>query len=401
MSSNPKLVTRVLLLAGSLIVALGGAGLTWRRHVAHGKWQEALVGIEQLEERLNSRVVERVALWGETNEGQAQPYYDRALAAVEEWDAQAVMSISSETGEEGQAARRKLLHEGAGALADLHRGAHALDATHRVDWSRGFQIPMRTLLYVRVLTHISEMQAYELIEEGQDLEAVRVLLDAMQFAADQAGAPILIEEMIGLAELLPDILSDGLADGSLMDLSPGAREELNAGVEIMNRRLGWRVASMEGELLLGVRGLEHVFKDGWTDSMERMMGQSIHPLQRLVLRDYAAEYVKFMASACQRVDAAHEMGLAHLARELNDLDNEAELFRNPIVAVLVPSLVSAYRSRLYSVGRLRLFLQALSGADHSVDPWLNTYLRRQPTETGERLWMDHELFGKLEVLVTH
>lgn len=135
--------------------------------------------------------------------------------------------------------------------------------------------------------------------------------------------------------------------------------------------------------------------------MERMMGQSIQPLQQQVLRDYAAEYVKFMASACQRVDAAQEMGLAHLAQELKDLDSEAELLDNPIVVTLVPSLVSAYRGRLYSVGRLRLFLQAISDADHGVDPWLDTYLRRQPTETGERLWMDHELFGKLEVLVTH
>jgi len=390
---------RVVVLAGAVAAVLSSAGLTWRSRVANDRWQAALGEVRALEERLAANVEYRPALWGETTDERAQPYYDRALSLVAAWEADMVIAAVRAEDEEARRLRAAFLGEGAEALAALHRGAHAARATRTVDWSQGFEFPVRKFMHTRFLSQLCEMKAQVLFEEGRELEAVGVLLDALQFAGDLSRGPLLIEEVVGVALLTPDVLLEGVADGTLLALSEVAEQRLVAGVSALDRRLGWQMTSLEGELVSCARGLERVLKDehsGWRDQPDDLIFGGTSLTQA---RLFAAEHVNAMRSLCAEFDRAFDAGPSVLFGEIDRLPEELGALENPISALVLPKLDSAYRGRLYSLGRFRLLVQALSRADPPADPWLAEYLREEETEEGTRLWLDHEVFGELEIRV--
>lgn len=366
---------------------LAGVGLAWHGRVAGARWQAALDEVRAVEARLVASVDERPALWGETTDERAQPHYDRALAAVASWDADEVGSARRAEDAEARGRRAALVAAGAEALEALHRGAHAGDATRSVDWSQAPELPIRKLMRVRFLTNLSEMQAAILLEEGRDLAAVGVLLDAMQFAGDLTQGPLLFEEMIGLALLSPAILTQGVADGALLELSDDAARRLAAGLSALDRRLGWRVQSLEGELVFAARCWEAVLR-----------GEGVLAWKGLVhARDqgHAADHVVALRDVCASLDRAFAAGPQELFEELDRVAQRVEA-RDELP---LHAFDSAQRSRFYSVGRLRLLAYALGGADAPRDPWTRACLRTEAAEGGTRLRLEHAAFRDLELLV--
>jgi len=395
-----RFVTRRLqpvLLVTALAVVLGSAGLAWRGHEADGRWHEVLADVALLEARLGASVDARPALWGETTDESAEPHYERALRLVAGWDPETVATARREETDEARAARARFLEEGgegAEALAALHRGAHAARATRTVEWERGFELRLRKLMHARFLTQLAEMKAATLLEEGRALEAVGVLLDALQFAGDMAQGPVMIEEMIGLGLLAPNLLVDGVADGTLLALPDEARERLVDGVTALDRRLTWRVPGFEAELVLTARGLDTVLRD--EGGTRRWMGEDLG-LTRGQL--FGAQCVETMLGLCAEFDHAYLAGPDALFEKIDGFEERFESQRNPISALVLPRFDNLYRARLGALGRFRLLAHALAPSDPPRDDWLAEYLRAEETDDGARLRLDHPIFAPVEVLV--
>lgn len=395
MKKNLRNRVRAGLLVGTVAVLLGSAGLTWRHHTATLRWEEALATVDEIAAQLDSQVDRRPVLWGDTTDELAQPHYDRALSLAP-WTSEIFWVAFRAEDEEGRTAREALVAENNEALDAVYRGAHAVDATRRVDWSLGFEVSSRKMMQVRFLTLVCEMKAAILFEEDRDLEAVGFLLDAMQFAGDVSQGPLLIEEMIGGALLSPHILVNAVADGSLRDLSEDAHERLVAGLLALDRRLGWQTRSLVPELVLSMRGLDNAFRGGsgldWADGQHSGSARD---------RRLAADHVYAMQEFCEQMDQAFQTGPDALFDELAHFSEQFYELENPISALVFPrlSLNVAYKGRILCLARFRLLAHAVSGAEEPLDPWLAKYLRTEVTEEGTRLWMDHEIFDPVEIHV--
>jgi len=368
------------------VLALACAGLIWRSRVVTREWQRALAEARALEARLDAASSERAALWGETTEERAEGHYDRALAVVADWDPGRTWRARQAEDEEARTLRDAFVSEGSEALEALHRGAHARDASWSVDWSLGFEHPVRRLSQARSLSDLCQMKVGLLFAVGRELEAVGVLLDLLQFAGDLSMGPHLIEEMVGLALLTPDVLREGVADGTLLGLSREARARLRTGVAALDDRLGWRANSLEFELAFGARGFEKAF-----GASGGLHGE----LRRILTLSQATEYLDTMQRLCAEYEAALEAGPIALIAKVTS----GRLESNPISAIVLPQLDSAYRGRIVSLARFRTLAYVLSEGPQPEDVWLAQFLRREVTEAGARLWMDHEVFGDLEVVL--
>lgn len=358
----------------------------------------AVASMEPLEERFAERI-ERQALWGETTSGPAQPHYELALRLVADWDIEDVLAARRAEDGEGIRLRMSFLKEGDPVLSALRLGAHGQDATREVDWSRGFELPMRRLKSSRFLTQLAEMRAEEMIGKGQDIEAVRTLLDALQFAGDLAEGPILIEEMIGLSQLNPDFLIDAVADGSLRELSSEAQQELVHGLSTLNRRLQWKGAGIVGDFLLGVHGLDASLQHGGSGWRSMTGNSGWIPFERPLGLLFATEYVHQWQDALAELDRGFDSGADALVATFQELKGRLAAGSNPISSILMPVVGSSHRSRFYSLGRFRLLVRALTGSVLPGDSWTADHLRVEATDSGERYWLDHELFKDVEVHV--
>lgn len=246
---------------------------------------------------------------------------------------------------------------------------------------------------------LAEMRAEELIADGQDIEAVHTLLDVLQFAGDMAEGPILIEEMIGLSILNPDFLIDGLADGSLGELTPEAQQELVQGLSILSQGLPWKGSGYDGEFLLGVRGLETALSHGGTGWL-RMTGNSGWiPFERQLGLLFATSYVHQRQEFGTEIDRAFDSGADALVSKFQELEERMTAGSNPISSVIMPTVGSCHRSRFYSLGRFRLMVRALTGSVLPGDSWTADHLRVEASDSGERYWLDHELFKGVEIHV--
>ncbi len=351
--------------------------------------------MKPLEERFAERI-EREALWGETTSGLAQPHYDLALRLVDAWDVNAVVAAQRAEDGEGRRLRAQFLEEGAAVLSAVRLGAHARDATRNVDWSQGFHLPQRSLKLTRFLVQLAEMRAEELLAKGQGIEAVRTLLDVLQFSGDMAKGPILIEEMIGLSQLNPDFLIDRVAEGSLSELSPEAQQELVQGLSTLNQSLRWKGAGYDGDFLLGVRGLETALQHEGTGWRAMTGNPGWIPFERQLGLLFATGYVHQRQEFGAEIESAFDSGADALVAKFQELRERLVARSNPISSVMMPVVGSCQRSRFYSLGRFRLLVRALTGSVLPDDPWTADHLRVDAIEGGERYWLDHELFQGVE-----
>lgn len=392
--------SRTRLARATLVVLAAGVPLFTIGFVqrARSVWEEALVVVDRLESELDQRQHHRPALWGATHEDRAYPHYDMALTCVEGWEPDDVILARRGEGERALATRERLLAEGAEALEHLGRGAHARDATRAVDWSEGFEISARKLFYARMLVQLGELQATAHLESGDDLEAVRVLLDGLQFAGDLAQGPILIEEMIGVSQLVPELLLELIQTGAIRDLSPEAHVLLARGLTQLAGRLDWTSASLEGELVLGTRGVQNALAGGpGLDILDAAVGCGVLGGPRI--QREAATHVLWTSARFEALEEARLEGPEAHAAVLTEIEQRILGEGDSMAATFLPWVLSAQRARSYSVGRFRLLVHAVTGDDLASDPWLDGCLRSQSSAEGTRLWLDEERFGSAEIWV--
>ncbi len=394
MKYSPVARSSLALILLAFVATLGTAGVAWRRsRLASERWEAAFEKVQQVEARLEARVDERPVLWGEATDEWAQPHYDLALSLVEDWDRDAVPAAARAEDERARADRARFLEEGQAALEALRRGTHAADATRRVPWSEGCGVLTRKLMTTRFLTLLCEMQMSVHLAEGRDLEAVHVLLDALQFGGDLCQSPILIEQMVGMAAVNPVRFVQGVEDGTLLTLSEEAQSALAHGLSILHPRLDWQSNALEGELVLSAYSLAASFR-GEGDGCTEWKGCSLASVQT-----DAADHFELALTLERELAQVAGNEPSKLLTTAQRLQATAEALENPVTDNFLHVLDSAYRSRVHGIGRFRLLAHALAPDEITQDPWMNAHLRSEDTPTGERLWVDDEAFENVEILV--
>ncbi|MCP3918855.1 MAG: hypothetical protein GY711_25180 [bacterium] len=358
------------------------------------RWRATVEHMRELERAFDERHVTRPALWGETTDERAESHYDRACALAEELDADRVRELWHATTPEERQERAALLEEAAPVLDALHRGAHARDASLAVEWALGFEAPRRRLMTSRTLIHLAQASAAHAFDAGRPLEGVNMLLDALQFAGDLAESPLLIDSMIGLALLTPDVLVEGLADDSLAALPDEARERLRDGLRQLDARLEWCPDAIEPELVATMRGLEAAFANGAEPTPEVV---GLQAGQRESMQVQVIEHVQALLLLNEEIEAAFASEPGEALARLSQLLETERFEEGSITSLVFPSFRSSVYARLYSLGRFRLLTHAVSADEEPRDPWLRALLRVEESAEGTRLTLDHEAFARLEL----
>lgn len=361
----------VLLVA---ILLFTGTGIAWRRSdlrdEALSDLHNTLEAVQDLEMQADSPLVNRRVLYGEQVQERSQPHYERAIAEVIDWDLEWMLGCVRAGGAE----REDLIEAGAIALQELRLGAHASDAS----WD--LAEPVR-LIHASKLSELAEAHVSSLLEQGRDEDAAEVLLDLLQFAGDLSQAQLLINGMIGVHLLSPQVLVEMLADGSLESLSPAAREKLTTGLRNLDERVTWEVADLRGEALWVAKGIQraaHPRMDGTTDLSGLRKG---------------TEALRTLLRARTELQTAFQNGpLSALAMLESSLAEAKELGPDAIQAYITSKVVSAQSGRLHSVGRFRMLVHALAPSrspQSPQDPWLEAFLREEETGVGTRFWLEN------------
>ena len=346
-----------------LTVVLGAFVIQRARSLAERE-TAILVRVDALQERLEGRESLRDAAWGDGTDSLAWEHYEQAIAALESKVEDAsvgdvFMRALHADDDASRTARNALLTEHSTVLQHLRRGAQARDTRREIDWTRGFDQPSERLLNLRWVTFLAVAEARRSSEVGDDLEAVRTLLDTTQLGRDLAQSPILIEGMIGYALLVPEGVTDWLGSGGASDLSDDAKREFLAGLRRIEATLAPELTGLLGEDLLAARMLHSIAEgDGWEDlGISRPYGIG----SLLNAWDPDREWVSHLEQrfdAMERLEAAQARGDAELllaaeAREAEVANSDSEFTR-----MLGAYTSSAVRSRL----RARLHLAMLRHA---------------------------------------
>lgn len=381
------------------IALLGVVGLVWRGSALEERRVRSAEALAVLEERLGQETHERAVLWGEALDGDGWAHYERALELVAAFDHGELLDVRAGVEDAKVVRRAEIATEGAELLAELRAGAHARTARRSVDLDQGFYQPFLKLLNTRKLLHVVEAHAQTCLDRGDESEAVRALLDVMQFGADVSDSPVMIEELIGVAGLVPDLLRTMIEDGTVFELSPSAFDELAAGVATLDRRLAWESHSCASELLLSVATVEHALE---RDFAANLLGEA--PLDSEAFADWLVRrsLPGFVLEGAAHVEAQERLFACAPRQVLDglvDFDVRVHDTRNPLSSVLLSGTASAIRGRLHSVGRLRLVAHVLSCRPEPRDPWLAELLRAEAVDGGERLSLAHEELARLELVV--
>ena len=380
-----------LLLAGAL-APLVVVGVVHERRAAEEAWTHALEGLAVVEESVNARFGERPVLWGDRTDDEADPHYARALALVHGWDPHEVVDARRAKDDAGRKIREALVARGAEALAALHSGAHAATYAPAVEWEEGWQLNGIRLMDSRHLVQLAGLKAELEFAAGRDLEAVGWLLDGMQLAADLCRAPrTMIEEMIGIALLSPEVLLDRVADGRIEELSPAARERLLVGMRTLDQRLGWEPTSLGTDLLL----LAYSIERGRVGDLEQDADllAILEPIRTSIGLRRASRCIETWTTVANELSSHYASGPDGVASLYDSLLAQGQE-PDPFLANVTPKLATALRSRAFQVGRFRLLLFELEGAaPKEVDPWIAGLVRETVGEEGEPLLtIEHELF---------
>jgi len=328
--------------------------------------------------------------------------------------------------EEALVVRARLLFENAPILEILRQGAHASEARRREDWGEPIRLAMSPV-ETRAVVQLAWLQ-YEYVldqEPGQDLDAVRVLLDAQQFAADLRDAAASLGHppvwrmlarhwRAGLAELrrsrstrasaralarlVPEPVVRDLEEGSLASLSSEARSLLDRGIRMTALRLDWEPCSLDGGFALVVRFIECALNGDYPWVTRPGRWGILAPCFRVELKQDAIEAVEWLERSSARIRAAHADGPLAVDRVLTELDREQPGGANPFTGGDFPT--GLYRSRYRQLAKLRLLAHALGAVPIEDDNWLGGALRKERTPAGERLWIDGgDLLRDVELIV--
>lgn len=352
----PKLkpLTIVALSVGA--IAMGG-GLTVKREV-DSEIHYIIRCRDQMRSDRAKEVDLRDALWGESVDERAWPHYRASTSALlgitDVRERARVASLPDYDADE----RRALVVEGAAVLEALERGAHACDATHIADWTKGFEAEIMSLRDVRTVWNLAIARALVLTEDGESVRAVRALLDAHQFARDLATAPILIEEMIGCALLAPDALLDCLGSGQFDGLSDESKALWSEGLLVLNAGLSRGSVGFRGEVYLLA---EHFGSqlEGRSDLQGVFDNVELGWRYRFSASVAVADYLRRASDLVPRLEACYELPGQDAEASASELFAGFADDPNPIVRICLPKLDSALHSRFYCRTKLNFLVHAI------------------------------------------
>lgn len=354
---------RTRLAWATALFTLAFAGTSLAVHRANSAAREEIaVHLEELRAEREALSFEREALWGETVPGEAWPHYAEALAAMaplREHPIKTRIIVALEPGVDAEERAAVLAEVPDEAFAALRRGAHARDGEVVIDWERGFEAPLVKLVDSRALLHATGLRVL-LAEtpEGQ-LDAVRSLLDALQFGRDLAESPTLIFEMVGCCVLSTESLGSEFDRGLAERLSAPAKRELLAGLRQLESTLTVESRAFPGQLEL----LAHSVANGWAlESPANATG-----LERI--RDYVdgevvfdvhvADHIRRMREVAPELAAAYRLPPLEIMDRVASIRADVEASGNPLSRQVTVPLPSVVHSRIRARARLSLLRRAL------------------------------------------
>ncbi|MEE2888215.1 MAG: hypothetical protein VX951_12365 [Planctomycetota bacterium] len=194
----------IALLVGAVVALVA---LTWWR--IESSWQEMSQAADRAQAKLESVSSLRPVAWGKAAPGQVWDGYleaEKALAAtgLEDFvdsrgqDVEGWFEMPRQAGAECWKSVDGL-HS---IFALMREAAHRRDAKPPVDWAKGFSGVWSTDVQIRTqMSRLLGLRAWQLQERGDDVEAVRTVLDALQYARDQAEFPVALASLVGTASL--------------------------------------------------------------------------------------------------------------------------------------------------------------------------------------------------------
>lgn len=360
----PKLKPSVLI--GSSVLALAAvSGVTLKLSIDAdarfvNEWLDAKVAV-----RAEMRDL-REALWGETVEGQAWPLYRECLALVDESDKHSQRITATLDPDSDPADRRALVAEAAPLFELLEQASHSRDVTSDIDWEQGSSAEIIKLRVTRHVCLLAVARALVLMEDGEDVQAVRAILDVQQMARDLAAGSILIEEMIGCALLVPPGLDDCLAAGQFAGLSEAARIEWLDGLRRLRANLPRGSRSLRGEVQMFAQTVSTGLEEAGT--FERVMPNMPAGWRfKYSWAAIAADYLRDADGIIDDIESCYQLqGQGAFAR-MNEVCADFTERCNPIALCVFPKMESALRARFYNLAKLS-FLEHGLALEHGQTP---------------------------------
>ena len=199
-----KLSRRVVVVIGLSVLLIVGLVIR-NRMAANRAWEQMLARTTELIAEANARTTTRAVLRGAPEAGNAWSEYDRALilaAALAGSEVSKLSGFAERAPGEDRAAALELLAGNRAALPILRSGTRRQDVTFRYDWEeRSTVLQGVKLLSAQALVALMVCEARLAREQGRSPEAARLLLDAVQFAADCQRRGLAIDFMVGISQM--------------------------------------------------------------------------------------------------------------------------------------------------------------------------------------------------------
>lgn len=341
---------------GAAVVALGATGVVQVR--ADRAWNELHAMRRDLELRLAARDHQRAPLWGESTPGRAFVPYANAMDKARELaqaDDEALLRMlrhdDAQTAEDPEAVALRARWQP--VLADLHAGAHAVDATPPSPDDPESPGELTNLLDARWVANCAMFEARALRHRGEHLAAVQVSLDAATFAADLHRRGTLIDQMVASA-IVAIATGETWPEEALARLDDAALAQLAAGLERLDSLLP-TTADHDGEMAFALRAIAAAPIAG--DWMPGMLAAWRHGFSA---RWMFADALLQQAQSCRLL--ARETGLDWPQREaLLEQQIRALLASgNPVSAVMVPNMAGPERNLRESLTIVRLLRMSVA-----------------------------------------
>lgn len=356
-----KHTTRLAWATALFTLAFAGTSLAVHRANSAAR-DEIAVHLAELRAEREALSFEREALWGETVPGEAWPHYAEALEAMAPFQGNPLrtrIAVALDPGVDAEERAAVLAAVPKEAFTALRRGAHARDGEVVLDWERGFEAPLVKLVDSRALQHATGLRVLLADTPEAQIDAVRSLLDALQFGRDLVESQSLISEMIGCCLLSGESLGAEFDVGLADRLSAPAKRELLAGLRALEASVTVESRAFAGELEL----LAHAVANGW--AMESPANAS--GLERI--RDYVdgevvfdvhvADHIRRMRELTPELAAAHRLPPLEIMDRVAEIRAEVEASGNPLSRQVTVPFPSVVHSRLRARARLSFLRCAL------------------------------------------
>ena len=257
------------------LIILPTVGVIWWQ--ASARWEAMSRAMDEVQVELESYRWVRSVPWGDTNPGRPWDGYSKALSSFAEVSKDIESSTYSAWFESpataSQACWRLILKLGP-TFTLVRQAGHCADATPVVDWSqslidRADDGPLRRIVQRQDLSFSLLLRSWQLLQVGDESKAIRVLLDAMQFARDQVDQPVLIVSLFGTSILqraaemfFSGSDGDGKSRGAIWRVDDLSRESLlllREGLERLDRPLPLLMHAIKAESLIFGRTIQSMF----------------------------------------------------------------------------------------------------------------------------------------------